>query len=210
MRQAWLFLCASAVVLVGACAAFLPGYGNPWPLYLVLPTMALLAVYSYTKRVTLLAHFFLGTAIGLAPLAAWIAVDPASLGLPAVILSAAVLFWIAGFDIIYGCQDVEVDRRDGLFSIPAHYGIARALLLSRGCHLLTIGLLAILGAAADLGWIYWVGVIVTGTLLAAEQAVVRPHDLSRVNLAFFTMNGCISLLLGGAMVADVVLLGAPW
>jgi len=204
--HAWLFLLGSAVLLIAACAAFFLGYGNPWPLYLALPTLVLLAAYSYTKRVTMLAHFALGASIACAPLAAWIAIHPASLGLPAVLLTAATLFWIAGFDIIYACQDVDIDRRDGLFSIPARYGIARSLLVSRGCHVLAAGLLVALGVAVGLGWIYWSGVAVTILLLAAEQAVVHPDDLSRVNLAFFTINGCISLLLGAATVSDVLLL----
>jgi 4-hydroxybenzoate polyprenyltransferase len=208
MRQAWLFVVGSAAVFAAACAVFLTAYGNPWPLYLSLPTIAFLAVYSYTKRVTLLAHFFLGGAIAFAPMAAWIAIHPASLGLAAVCLTGAVLFWIAGFDIIYACQDVEVDRRDRLFSIPARYGIAPALLVSRACHVATVGLLVGLGLVAGLGWIYWTGTVLAAVLLAAEQAVVRPNDLSRVNLAFFTVNGCISLLLGSAAVVDVLLLGA--
>ncbi|MBN2563042.1 MAG: UbiA family prenyltransferase [Phycisphaerae bacterium] len=205
---AWLFLAIGAVVFIAACAAFLLVYGNAWPLRLALPTLLFLAVYSYAKRVTALAHFLLGAAIAFSPVAAWIAIHPASLGLPAMILAAAVLFWIAGFDIIYACQDVQVDRRDGLFSLPTRYGIARALLLSRGCHLLTIAMLVALGLVAELGWIYWAAVVVTSALLAAEQAVVRPNDLSRVNLAFFTMNGCVSLLLGAATIADLLLLGS--
>jgi 4-hydroxybenzoate polyprenyltransferase len=208
-RQAWLFLLAGAALFVTACTAFLLGYGNPWPLYLAVPTLALLAGYSHTKRVTILSHFALGATIALAPVAAWIAIHPASLGLVAVILAAATLFWITGFDIIYACQDVETDRRDGLFSIPAHLGIGRALLVSRGCHVLTVALLAALGVAAGLGWIYAAGVVAATGLLATEQAVVRADDLSRVNLAFFTINGCISLLFGAATIADLLLLGSP-
>lgn len=205
-RQAWLFLAMSAAVFLVGCGGFWAGHGNPWPLWLALPTLGVLAAYSYAKRATVLAHFALGVAIALAPLAAWIAIDPASLGLVSLTLTAAALFWVTGFDIIYACQDVEVDRRDGLFSIPARWGIARGLLVSRVCHVLTVVMLAALGTTAGLGWIYWAGVGTTAILLTAEQAVVRPNDLSRVNLAFFTINGGISLLLGAATLCDLLLL----
>ncbi len=208
-RQARLFLVGCAALFLAACAAFFPAYHNPWPLYLALPTLLALAAYSHAKRVTSLSHFALGAAIAFAPLAAWIAIHPASLGLIPIILTAATLFWIAGFDIIYACQDLEVDRRDGLFSIPARLGIARSLSVSRGCHVLTAGLLVALGLVAGLGWIYVAGTAVAIVLLAAEQAVVRADDLSRVNLAFFTINGGISLLFGAATIADLLLLGTP-
>jgi 4-hydroxybenzoate polyprenyltransferase len=140
--------------------------------------------------------------------AAWIAIHPASLGWPAVILMGVVCFWMAGFDIIYACQDIEVDRRDGLFSVPARLGVARALVVSRVCHVLTVGLLVALGLIAGLGSVYWGGMALTAMLLAVEQTVVSPTNLSRVNLAFFTINGCVSLLLGVATIADVLLGGA--
>ncbi len=199
------FAIAAGLVFVAGCGGFAVFCGNVWPLYLSLPSLALLAAYSYAKRFTTLAHFILGAAISAAPLAAWIAIDPASLGLPALLLAGVVLLWIAGFDIIYACQDVESDRRDGLFSLPARFGIARSLLISRGCHLLTVGLLVWLGLEAGLAGLYWGGVGLTAVLLAAEQAVVKPDDLSRVNLAFFTLNGCISVLLGVATVCEIVL-----
>jgi 4-hydroxybenzoate polyprenyltransferase len=203
--QAWIFLIACAAAFVGGCALFWAWFGNSWPLVLSLPVLALLGAYSHAKRFTPLAHFFLGSAIGLSPIAAWIAIHPASLGLPALLLGAAVLFWIGGFDIIYACQDVDIDRRDGLFSIPARWGVARALLASRSCHMATIAALAGLGGLAHLGWVYWSAAAVTAVLLAAEQSVVRPNDLSRVNLAFFTINGCVSILLGAATIVDVLM-----
>ena len=206
--QAWLFIVGSATIFLAGCAGFYRISGNPWPGYLAGPTLLVLAGYSYAKRVTLLTHWALSAAIGFAPVAAWIAIHPASLGWPAAILMGVVCFWMAGFDIIYACQDVEVDRRDGLFSVPARVGVARALLISRACHVLTVGLLVALGLVADLGWIYWVGLAVTAMLLAVEQAVVSPQNLSRVNLAFFTINGCVSLLLGAATIADVLVGGA--
>ena len=205
--QAWAFLAASAIAFVAGCAGFLLRYDNHWPLYLSLPTLAFLAGYSYTKRFTTLAHFCLSTGIGFAPPAAWIAIHPASLGLPAVLLTFAVMFWIGGFDIIYACQDVEVDRREGLFSLPTRWGIAPALWVSRACHFVTVVALAGFGIVSGLGWLYWIAVGLTAVLLTAEQAVVRPNDLSRVNLAFFTLNGCVSLVLGAATIVDVLWFG---
>jgi len=205
VKQAWGFLIISGLAFVAACGAFDLLCGNPWPMYLSLPVLLLLAGYSYSKRVTSMAHFMLGAAIALAPLATWIAIDPRSLGLPVVLLSAVVLFWIAGLDIIYACQDVDADRREGLFSIPARLGVGPALLISRLCHLVAIGLLVWTGLAAGLGWIFWAAAALTGVLLAVEQSLVRADDLSRVNLAFFTINGCISLLLAMGAIGDIVL-----
>ncbi len=201
----WGFLVAAGLAFIAACFGFEHWFDNPWPIRLTVPTLLLLAAYSYAKRVTILAHFCLGVAIGFAPAAAWIAVDPTSLGLSAGLLAAAVLFWIAGFDIIYACQDVDADRRGGLHALPARYGVAAALWISRGSHVVAVAALAELGLTAGLGWLYWAAVTVTASLLAAEQAVVRPNDLSRVNLAFFTINGFVSLLLGTATVADIAL-----
>jgi len=203
-RQAWMILAAAAIVFAGGCAVFQVIYANPWPIRLAVPTLIALAAYSYAKRFTALAHFVLGAAIAFAPMAAWIAVHPSSLGLPAMLLSAAVCCWIAGFDIIYACQDVEADRRDGLFSIPARLGIARALMISRACHVAAVLLLFALGRSEQLGWLYWTGLGLTALLLAAEQAVVKPNDLSRVNLAFFTLNGVVSTAFGAAAIGDIL------
>ena len=117
------------------------------------------------------------------------------------------MFWIGGFDIIYACQDVEADRREGLFSLPARWGIAPALWVSRACHVGTVVALAGFGISSELGGLYWIAVGLTAVLLTAEQAVVRPNDLSRVNLAFFTLNGCVSLVLGAATIVDVLWFG---
>lgn len=205
--QAWTFLIASMLVFAAGCVGFLTFCDNPWPIYLCAPTLVLLAAYSYMKRVTPMAHFVLGIAIAFAPTAAWIAISPETLGWPALLLTGCVLFWIAGFDIIYACQDFEVDRRDGLRSVPSRLGIAGALWVSRACHLLTIGLLAAFGVIVGLDWLFWTAAGVTTLLLIAEQSVVKPTDLSRVNLAFFTLNGCVSLVLGLATIADILLLG---
>jgi 4-hydroxybenzoate polyprenyltransferase len=195
-KQAWLFTACWAGLFLLACVGFWVFCNNRWPTLLAIPTLTCLAGYSYAKKFTVGAHFVLGAVIACAPTAAWIAIHPESLGLPAILLTAAVMFWIAGFDIIYACQDVEVDRHEGLFSIPSALGIGRALWVSRACHVVTVTILGALGLVLSLGWLYGVAVGITAALLAAEQSVVRPDDLSRVNLAFFTMNGCVSLLFG--------------
>lgn len=183
---------------VGSTLLFLP---NRWPLWLSLPVLAFLLAYSYTKRFTALAHFWLGAALMLAPLAAWIAIrgrlEPAPL-----LLGAAVLLWVAGFDMIYACQDYAFDCQAGLRSIPVRLGIPGALRLSGVCHLGMVVLLACLPAVfPSLGMFYWCALGIIALLLAYEHWLVRPDDLERVNLAFFHVNWIVSLLLlvvGGA------------
>jgi 4-hydroxybenzoate polyprenyltransferase len=193
-RAVWLFtlICAAGFVL--STTIFL-AYGNSWPLYLSVPVLLFIGAYSYTKRFTVLAHFWLGTSLMLAPVAAWIAIrglvdltEPALLG-------AVVLFWVAGFDILYACQDVEFDRRARLRSIPAALGVPIALRVALACHAVMLGLLLALYFAArpDLGAVYLAGVAGVAALLAYEHWLVRPDDLSRVNQAFLQVNGVISV-----------------
>ncbi|NCO65755.1 MAG: 4-hydroxybenzoate octaprenyltransferase [Candidatus Aquicultor secundus] len=151
-----------------------------------------LIIYSYTKRFTWLNHVVLGISLGLAPIGAWIAITN-GLSWPVVILGGAVMLWSAGFDIIYACQDIDVDHQDGLLSIPAVFGVKRALLVTRMFHVLTVGLLFTVGVTFKMGAIYYFGVMITALLLAYENRLVKPNDLSRVNMAFFTVNGFISL-----------------
>ncbi len=160
--------------------------------------------YSYTKRFTSLSHLALGAALGLSPMGAWVAVR-AELGWLPTVLGLAVLAWTAGFDVIYACQDQEFDRRHGLHSIPGKFGVARALLLSRALHVVTIGLLGFLGGLGGLGAAYWAGVACVAAILIYEQSLVRPTDLSRVNLAFFTLNGLVSLVFMTAVVVETLL-----
>ncbi len=202
-RQSLAFLLACAAAFIAGCAAFLADR-NPWPLALSLPVLACLAAYSYTKRFTALSHFALGAAIAAAPLAAWIAVNPRTVGAPALLLAAAVAAWIAGFDIIYACQDIAVDRRDGLHSLPARLGAARALMVSRACHAGTVSMLYALGRLSQMGPLYWAGVAAVALLLIVEQSLVRADDLSRVNVAFFTVNGMVGLVFAAAAIADVL------
>ena len=168
--------------------------------------LAYLCFYSYTKRFTRWSHFVLGSAIALSPPAAWFAIHPASLGWPAVILLASVTLWIGGFDIIYACQDIASDRADGLFSLPARLGAGPALWIARAAHAATVVLLVALMPTAGLSWLYGIGAAAVALLLLIENAMVRADDLSRVNIAFFTVNGVVSLLLGALGIADCLLL----
>jgi 4-hydroxybenzoate polyprenyltransferase len=202
-----LFAAACGLGFVASTLAFLP---NWLPLALALPVLAFLLAYSYTKRFSALAHFWLGTALMLAPVSAWIAIrgqqvraQPSDL-LPAVVLGVAVLLWVAGFDIIYACQDAEFDRQAGLHSVPARFGVARALRLAAVCHLGTVVCLAALPAVFPyLGGLFGAGVAAVGALLAYEHLLVRPGDLSRVNQAFFQVNAVISLGLCGLAIVDL-------
>lgn len=203
------FASLAAAGFVASTFLFLP---NRLPLILSLPVLAILAGYSYAKRFTSLAHFWLGAALALSPVAAWIAIrgdvvlaDPADLLAP-LLLGGAVLSWVAGFDIIYACQDLDADRRAKLHSVPVKVGIAWALRLAAGCHLATIVLLACLPLAYPrFGWIYWAGVAAVAGLLVVEHLLVRPDDLSRVNAAFFNVNAVISLGLLAVGSLDLML-----
>jgi len=171
--------------------------------YLSFPTLAILLFYSYTKRFTALSHLFLGLAIGLAPLAAWLAVR-GEFAWPPVLLSAAVMFWIAGFDIIYAMQDLEFDRNNGLFSLPARLGAAPALMLSTVFHAATIVLLLATARWMHLGAIAYAGITVVAGILFWEHRIVKPDDLSRVNVAFFSLNGYVSILLLLTFATDIL------
>jgi 4-hydroxybenzoate polyprenyltransferase len=195
-----------AAVLVSAAGFVVAAWSlNPLCGVLALPTLALVLGYSYTKRVTSLSHFVLGAALGLAPIGAYLAVTgafgPATAGM--MLLAAAVLFWTAGFDILYACQDVEHDRSSGLFSVPARLGVARALVVSRACHALVLFLLALAARALGLGIVFSMGVVVTGLLLAIEHRMVRADDLSNVPTAFFRLNVLVSVVVMVAVVADL-------
>lgn len=188
----------SSAVFVGGSFAL-----NPLAGWLSFPVLAVLLGYSFAKRFTYWVHLILGVALGLAPLGAWIAVRGTLGGdlTPPLVLAATVVFWVAGFDLIYACQDAEHDRKAGLHSIPARFGKARALRVSRVFHGLTVLGLVFLGAHADLGFAWWLAVGMTTALLIYEQRLVAPDDLSRVDLAFFTLNGWVGvgLFLGLAL-----------
>jgi 4-hydroxybenzoate polyprenyltransferase len=163
-----------------------------------------LILYSYTKRFTWLCHFVLGVAIGFGPLGGWVAttgqIDGTSL-----LLFGTVLFWTAGFDIIYACQDTDFDRKEGLFSLPARFGIANALLIARGCHLITVGGLVALYLQASLSVWFLIGVIISAIILIYEHSLVKPTDLSKLDVAFFTMNGILSCVMFIFTLIDLVM-----
>lgn len=204
-RAAWVMLAAAAVLFVMGCLGFHVFYGNVWPLALCVPVLLFLCGYSYSKRFTQWSHFYLGAALALSPMAAWLAIHPPSVGLPVVLLMIAVTTWVAGFDIIYSCQDIAVDRREGLFSLPSRLGPAAALWIARGSHAVSIAALVALGMDANLGVSYMVGVTFAAAVLIVENGLVRPGDYRRVNLAFFTLNGVVSVIVGTLTVVDTLL-----
>jgi 4-hydroxybenzoate polyprenyltransferase len=185
--EVWLFVLVSAAALVGAAAML-----NPLCLVLSPVALAIVLGYSYTKRFTSLSHVVLGLALGIAPVGAWLAVRGAFAPAP-IVLALAVLCWVAGFDVIYACQDVDFDRREGLRSLPARLGPPRALAVARGLHVLAVALLASLAALAPLHPVYLAGVASVAVLLVYEHSLVSAEDLSRVDAAFFTVNGWISI-----------------
>ena len=201
-------------LIVVSCLGFVAGtllfLPNWLPLALSVPVLAWLLGYSYAKRFTMFAHVWLGVALGLAPVAAWIALrgqeilrHPADI-LPATILGLAVTAWVAGFDTIYACQDAQFDAAHGLQSIPARLGVPRALTLAAILHGLTLLLLALLPLVVpQLGTIYWLALAAITALLIWEHSIVRPDDLSRVNEAFFNANALIGVVLLAAIAADL-------
>lgn len=211
VNSVWVFTLASALMFFIGNALFLPNY---LPLLVSVPVLVILLGYSYTKRFTALAHFWLGLALMLAPICAWIAIrglvvieTPEDLA-PAVVLGLAVLFWVAGFDMIYACQDYEYDAQKKLNSIPVLLGIGGALKLAAVCHAIMLGLLVLLpllgqwcGPALGLGYVYGLAVLAVAGLLVYEHALVRADDLTRVNIAFFNVNSVVSL---GLFVAGTI------
>ena len=165
---------------------------NPLALKLAPVAIAILFFYSFTKRFTHWSHLFLGFALGVAPAAAWIAIT-GRLNPRMLILCGAVTLWVGGFDVLYACQDVDYDLRAGLFSIPKKFGIANALWIARAMHVGAVALLCWLAASFALPWPAWVGIAVVAALLAYEHSLVKAHDLSKLDAAFFTMNGYISI-----------------
>jgi 4-hydroxybenzoate polyprenyltransferase len=203
LTEAWAFVIASTLVFVLAAAQL-----NRLSLLLSPLALGVVWGYSYTKRFTSLSHLVLGFALGIAPAAAWIGVT-GSLAAPALILCAAVTLWTAGFDVLYSCQDVGFDREHGLHSLPARFGMAKALRLSELFHVGMFVLLLLLPASlhavtsVQLGPIYFAGLAVVGMLLLAQHRIVKPDDLSRLDAAFFTANGFISMALFFVALLDV-------
>ena len=214
VRSVAVFAVVAALCFVAATTLFLP---NTLPLYLSIPVLGFLFAYSYTKRFTSAAHFWLGAALMLAPMATWVALRGEAVTsdvrdlVPALTLGLAVLLWVSGFDIIYACQDVESDVRAGLHSVPARLGVRVALRVAALCHFAMVFVLLALplgdrvgGPPVHLGWIYWTSVVAVGVLLLYEHYLVRPDDLSRANTAFFHVNAIISIGLFLVVTLDLL------
>ncbi len=200
MKFAWMFtLVASALFLLAA-------YNLNW-LTIILSPVALGSVlaYSYFKRFSALAHLFLGWCLSIAPSGAWIAIT-GTLTIVPFLLSMAVMLWTAGFDVLYACQDYEFDKGAGLHSIPKRFGIASALWIARAIHALMFAVLILFFYKANLGWLGFIGVLATGTLLLYQHSIVKANDLSRMNAAFFTTNAFVSIILFFTMATDALLL----
>ena len=198
-RAVWVFTIVSAALLVFAAYKL-----NPIAFALSPVALAVIVGYSYSKRWTFVSHLWLGLSISIAPIGTWIAIK-GELDWPPMLLGLAILLWIGGFDIIYACQDFKFDRTYGLYSIPACFGKKRALQLSTTLHVMMV--VALIGVTwlTNLGVLYLIGVGIVTILLVYEHAIVRPNDLSRVNLAFFTLNGIVSLVLMALSVADMLI-----
>ena len=200
-----------AVVLtfVSALLFVLAAYELNWICFLLSP-VALMIIFSYslTKRFTWASHLVLGLALAVAPVGAWLAVVDMPIDLRELVvplyLGLAVIFWLAGFDIIYALQDREFDRTQGLFSVPVRFGVARSLQISTICHLFTVGFLALVGIRAGMGAIYWFGWLAVIAVLVWEHRIVSPNDLSRINRAFFDLNAYVSIAFFCATVADLL------
>jgi len=198
-RFAVTFVVASCAVFVAAASQL-----NRLTFYLSPVVLAVVLLYSYTKRFTRWSHLVLGFALGMAPAGAWIAVK-GTLDPRILVLTAAVTFWVGGFDVLYACQDIDFDRTYGLNSVPQAFGVRRALYFSRALHLIMLATLALLVPLFGLGMLASAGVVAVALLLAYEHSLVSPSDLSKLNAAFFTMNGVISLVFFLFVAADLLL-----
>jgi 4-hydroxybenzoate polyprenyltransferase len=196
----------ATVFVAATCLLFVLGAAelNRATLYLSPVALAIVLFYSYTKRFTRWSHLVLGFALGIAPAAAWIAIR-GSLDPRILLLTAAVTFWVGGFDVLYACQDIEFDRANSLNSIPQAMGVSRALIVARTLHLVMLGLLVALVIAFGLGKLATVGIVVVALLLAYEHSLVSAHDLSKLNAAFFTMNGVIAVVFFVFVAADLLI-----
>jgi 4-hydroxybenzoate polyprenyltransferase len=194
---------AAAAVVAGALLLLSAWMLNPLCLALAPLAVLFLVGYSYTKRFTWLSHWILGFTDGIAAAGGWIAVR-AAFAPPVYVLWFALTVWVVGFDLVYACHDVEFDRQHRLHSVPARFGIPAALATARACHALTVAAFALLGVMMGLGWLYWLGVAVVAGLLVYEHSLVSANDLSRLDIAFFNVNGYIAVILFLAVLAGRV------
>ncbi|MEC9019413.1 MAG: UbiA-like polyprenyltransferase, partial [Nitrospinota bacterium] len=199
IRSYWLFLIVSSAIFIFAANML-----NSLAFYLSPVALLIVFFYSFTKRFTAYSHFWLGLAIAISPVGAWVAIRE-EISFSSLILGAAVIFWLVGFDILYSCMDVEFDRSSGLKSIPQKFGIENALRIAFASHgVMILFLLGLLFFVGQLGVLYSIGVVVVAILLFYEHSLVRPDDLSKINIAFFNMNGIISLGLMVFVIIDCV------
>jgi 4-hydroxybenzoate polyprenyltransferase len=195
-RDAWIFALLMAAVFVLAASRL-----NPLALALSPVALGVTWAYSWTKRFTWASHLWLGASLALAPLGAWIAVRGRLDVLP-LVLGAGVVFWVAGFDVIYACQDVDFDRRHGLHSLPARLGTRGALMLARAFHFLMLAAFAVLGLVSSFGWLYWAGLGGVTLLVIAQHSLVHASDLRHIDVAFFNVNSIVGVLLMTFALAD--------
>ncbi|MDR7313978.1 UbiA-like polyprenyltransferase [Brevibacillus nitrificans] len=194
-----------AFIVVSFAVLFIAAFQlNDLAVKLLPLAVLVLVLYSYTKRFTWLCHFVLGVAIGFGPLGGWVATTGQVDGI-GLLLFASVLFWTAGFDIIYACQDSEFDRKEGLFSMPSRFGVANALMVARICHVITFVGLMSLYVVADLSIWFLIGVLISGAILIYEHSLVKPTDLSKLDVAFFNMNGILSVVMFAFTMIDLVI-----
>lgn len=196
-----LFTCA--MLFIASTAGFGWLYGNWLPLILSVPVLAFISAYPFLKRFSQLCHYYLGASLALAPVCAWVAIS-GTVTLSPLLMFVTVLLWTAGFDVIYACQDYESDLQTGVVSVPAMFGIPGALWISRITHIACLAAMIALGLLSPtLHVLYFVGVAIAAILLLVEHAIVKPNDLSKVGLAFFTVNGIISVVIGTLGILDV-------
>ncbi len=203
VAEVWFYVAVSWILLLVAAWNLNP-QNLPVPLTVKLMPIAVfvLSFYSYTKRFTWACHLVLGLSLGLAPVGSWVGIT-GTVPIPAIILGLAVMVWVAGFDVIYACQDFEFDKKEGVHSIPAAFGLKNALIISALLHILTVGLFVLVGVLLKMSYFYWLGILVAAAILIYEHSLVTPTDLSRLDAAFLNMNGILSVLVFLFTAADI-------
>ncbi|MCA8988039.1 MAG: putative 4-hydroxybenzoate polyprenyltransferase [Planctomycetaceae bacterium] len=202
-RSVLLLTIGSGLAFIASTLLFLP---NQWPLKLSVPVLAFLLGYTYVKRFSIWAHYWLAAALMLSPLASWVALT-GNFEIWLIWLAGAIFFWVGGFDMIYACQDAEFDRDYGLYSVPSRWGISRALRLAFFSHVICLGCLVAFGVFSPLSWVFQIGIGVVALLLLYEHSLVKPDDLSRAGIAFFNINALISVGLLVVGLVDLLLAG---
>lgn len=205
VAEVWIYVILSWALLLLAAWNLNPNHeAVPLTVKLMPIAVFVLSLYSFTKRFTWACHLVLGLSLGLAPVGSWVGVT-GKVELPAIILGLVVVVWTAGFDVIYACQDVDFDKKQGLYSIPSVFGVRNALIISSMMHVITVLFLVWLGVLSHMGYIYWLGVLVASGVLVYEHSLVSPTDLSKLDAAFFNMNGILSVAVFLFSTADIIL-----